>query len=103
MKIYDVTVPISEELVAYPGDPHVKIKRLSVIGQKDAKYNLSRLTLGTHCGTHVDSPFHLFADGTKVDHLPLEMLIGRARVIEITSSRIDKAVLQEFDLTVEMR
>ena len=103
MKIYDVTVPVSEKLVVYPGDPQVKIKRLSVIGQKDAKYNLSRLTLGTHTGTHIDSPFHLFADGMKVDHLPLEMLIGRARVIEITSPRIDETVLREFDLTAEMR
>lgn len=103
MKIYDVTVPISKELIVYPGDPQVKIKRLSTIGHKDGKYNLSVLTLGSHCGTHIDSPFHLFADGGTVDHLPLELLLGRARVVEITSSRIDETVLREFDLTTEVR
>jgi arylformamidase len=59
MKIYDVTVPISEELIVYPGDPQVRIERSSVIGQEDAKYNLSTITLGSHTGTHIDSPFHL--------------------------------------------
>ncbi len=103
MKIYDVTVPVSEKLIAYPGDPQIKIKRQSVIGQKNAKYNLSVITLGSHSGTHIDAPFHLLEDGTKVDRLPLEMLIGRARVVEITSPRIDEIVLQEFDLTTEVR
>ena len=103
MKIYDVTVPISKELIVYPGDPLVKIRRLSAIGQKDGKYNLSVLTLGSHTGTHIDSPFHLFADGETVDRLPLELLLGRARVVEITSARIDETVLREFDLTTEVR
>lgn len=103
MKIYDVTVPISKELIVYPGDPQVKIRRLSAIGQKDGKYNLSVLTLSSHCGTHIDSPFHLFADGETVDHLALELLLGRARVVEITSPRIDATVLQEFDLMTNVR
>ena len=40
--------------------------------------------MGTHTGTHVDAPRHFFDDGAGVDALPLDLLIGRARVVEIT-------------------
>ena len=40
--------------------------------------------MGTHTGTHVDAPRHFFDDGAGVDALSLDLLIGRARVVEIT-------------------
>ncbi|MEK6285373.1 MAG: cyclase family protein [Acidobacteriota bacterium] len=103
MKIYDVTVPLSKELVVYPGDPHVKINRRTKVNEDDAKYNLSRYSFSSHAGTHVDPPFHLIDGGITVDKLPLELLMGRARVVEVTAPFIDEAVLEEFDFTVDAR
>ncbi len=103
MKIYDVTVPLSKELVVYPGDPHVKINRRTKANEDDAKYNLSRYSFSSHAGTHVDPPFHLIEGGITVDKLPLELLIGRARVVEVTAPVVDEAVLEEFDFTVDAR
>jgi len=103
MKIYDVTVPLSKELVVYPGDPHVKINRRTKLNEDDGKYNLSRYSFGSHAGTHVDPPFHLIEGGLTVDQLPLELLLGRARVVEVTAPVIDEAVLEEFDFTVDAR
>ena len=103
MKIFDVTLPISKELIVYPGDPPIKIKRTQTIGKNGAKYNLSAFSFGSHTGTHIDAPLHLFQNGLAADHLPLEMLIGPARVVEITSPRIDEEALQEFDLTADVR
>ncbi|HET9529064.1 MAG TPA: cyclase family protein [Blastocatellia bacterium] len=103
MKIYDVTVPISKDLVIYPGDPPVKIERKSVINKDGAKSNLSRYSFGSHTGTHIDPPAHFIEGGVTVDRLPLELLIGRARVVEVTASRIDEAVLEEFDFTADVR
>jgi len=103
MKIFDVTVPISKNLPVYPGDPPVKIERKATIDKKDAKYNLSRYSFSSHVGTHVDAPFHFIADGKTVDQLPLELLMGRARVVEVTSPRIDEAALKEFDFTADAR
>lgn len=103
MKIYDVTVPLSKELVVYPGDPHVKINRRTKVNEEDAKYNLSRYSFGSHSGTHVDAPFHLIEGGGTVDKLALELLIGRARVVEVTAPCIDETVLEEFDFTVDAR
>jgi arylformamidase len=103
MKIYDVTVPLSKDSVVYPGDPHVKINRRAKVNEADAKYNLSRYSFSSHAGTHVDPPFHLIEGGLTVDKLPLELLIGRARVVEVTAPIIDEAVLEEFDFTVDAR
>jgi len=103
MKIYDVTLPISKDLVVYPGDPPVKIERKSIIGKTGAKSNLSRYSFGSHTGTHVDPPFHFIENGITVDKLPLELMMGRARVIEISNAVIDEGVLAEFDLTAVVR
>ena len=103
MKIYDVTVPLSKDIVIYPGDPHVKIERRTTINKNEAKANLSRISFGSHTGTHIDAPFHFIEDGVTVDKLPLELLIGRARVVEVTAPLIDEAVLDEFDFTADAR
>ena len=103
MKIFDVTVPISKDMPVYPGDPAVKIERKATIDKKEAKYNLSRYSFSSHVGTHVDAPFHFIADGQTVDQLPLEILIGRTRVVEVTAPRIDEAALKEFRFTADAR
>jgi arylformamidase len=103
MKIYDVTVPLSKESVVYPGDPHVKINRRTKVNEDESKYNLSRYSFSSHAGTHVDPPFHLIEGGITVDKLPLELLMGRARVVEVTAPIIDEPVLEEFDFTVDAR
>ncbi|HEU4389343.1 MAG TPA: cyclase family protein [Blastocatellia bacterium] len=103
MKIFDVTVPISPDMPVYPGDPPVKLERRKVIGHKESKANVTRFSFGSHTGTHVDPPFHFIADGITVDQLPLELLIGRVRVVEINASVIDETVLGEFDFTADVR
>ncbi len=42
--------------------------------------NVSTLHMSAHTGTHVDAPRHFFDDGAGAEALPLELLIGRARV-----------------------
>lgn len=103
MKIFDVTVPISKDMVVYPGDPPTKIERRRIIDRNDSKCNLTRYSFGSHTGTHVDPPFHFIENGVTVDKLPLELLMGRARVVEITAPSIDEAVLGEINLTEHMR
>ncbi|HUK89342.1 MAG TPA: cyclase family protein [Blastocatellia bacterium] len=103
MKIYDVTVPISKDMVVYPGDPPITIQRKQTIGKNGAQCNLSRYSFGSHSGTHIDPPFHFIENGITVDKIPLELLLGRARVVEITAACIDEAALEEFDFTPDAR
>ena len=88
MKIYDISVPISDKTPVYEGDPSVEITAANSIKNGDAA-NVSRLCCGVHTATHVDAPNH-FIDGTRtVDELDLEKLIGKCRVVEL-----DKDVLK---------
>ena len=87
MKIYDVTVAISENVPIYEGDPRVEIESSKQLAVGDGA-NVSQLCFGAHTGTHVDAPNH-FIEGTKrIDQLDLDKLIGRCRVVEIDRSVI---------------
>jgi arylformamidase len=80
MRILDVSVPIRPEMITYPGDPTVKLERISAIAD-GALANVSRLDLGVHTGTHVDAPVHFLDGAAAVEGLPLDALLGRVLVI----------------------
>jgi len=54
--------------------------------RKGDALTLSKLSLGAHSGTHIDAPQHFVRDGASIDKVPLDALIGHARVIEIPDS-----------------
>ena len=81
-RIYDITVPISATLPCYPGDPAVDITPVAQITRGDAA-NVSRVTLTSHSGTHLDVPRHFLAHGTTVDAIDLTVLLGPVRVCAI--------------------
>jgi arylformamidase len=82
-KLLDVSVPLAAGIAAYPGNPEFELLPVKRIAQGGSS-NVSRLVMGTHTGTHVDAPKHFFDDGAGVDALALDLLLGRARVVEIT-------------------
>ncbi len=79
--IYDISLPISEALAVWPGDPPVKILNASHISKGD-NCTTSMLTLGAHTGTHIDAPSHFIMDGNSVDTIALNVLVGQTLVIE---------------------
>lgn len=100
MKLFDVTRPIHEGMAAYEGDPRVVVRRVASVAA-GACANVSEVVLGSHTGTHVDPPLH-FRDGAPgVDALPLDIMIGPARVYALEGREpIDAAGLRRVDLTV---
>ncbi|HMF56432.1 MAG TPA: cyclase family protein [Pyrinomonadaceae bacterium] len=82
MRIYDISVPVSSETPIYPGDPGVKIEQWSALTEGDAA-NVSMLHFGAHTATHVDAPAHFIANASKVEEIPMDVLIGMATVVEI--------------------
>lgn len=100
MRIYDITVPISAERTpTYPGDPGIEIKQWAELAAGDAA-NVTLLNFGAHTATHIDAPAHFIAGAMKIDALPLEAMIGRARVLEIDEGvrSIDAPELARHDL-----
>jgi len=78
----DISIPIREAMAHWPGDPPISIKRIGDMEQGDTA-NMSVISMGTHSGTHVDAPIHFVKDGKGVDTIPLDTVVGKARVIEI--------------------
>jgi arylformamidase len=100
MSIYDITVPIRAGMPIYEGDPTLSIEPWSAMADGDSA-NVSFLHFGAHTGTHVDAPAHFIEGAGKIDSLPLNILIGPARVIRVPDDRmeVDAEFLNECDLT----
>lgn len=80
--IYDITLPLTADMPVWPDEPGPELTPLSRIADGDPA-NVTRLTLGSHTGTHVDAPRHFLNDGRTVDALALDALCGPARVIHV--------------------
>jgi arylformamidase len=86
--IYDVTVPISDAMLVWPGDPPVQLTRKSHLSQdKTHKIRVTAIEMGSHTGTHMDAPFHMIDGGRRLNDFALDTLIGKATVVEIPSAR----------------
>jgi len=83
MKIIDITRPLSEDILIYPGD------KRPVFRQVDrGNYLISDLQMSTHTGTHIDAPFHYLKTGDTIDSIPLSHIMGKCRVIDMTCAGI---------------
>ena len=82
MKLYDITLTISESIITWPRDPKVSIQKTRLIS-KGNSCNVSELKFGSHCGTHIDAPYHFEENGIKIDQIPLDYLIGDVTVFNI--------------------
>ena len=80
--IYDISLPIVNGGVVYPGNPEIRIEAQQAIANGGSS-NVSALSFGSHTGTHVDAPKHFFDDGVGVDALSLDVLMGPAMLISV--------------------
>jgi len=94
----DISVPVRPGMIIYPGDPTVSLERVMSIAD-GGMCNLSRLELGVHTGTHVDAPVHFIDGAPAAESLPLDVLIGPARVVDLTGAeRLDAAAFDGLEL-----
>jgi arylformamidase len=103
MKLIDVSVPLDSRTPTYPGNAAFTLEPTKRIARGDTS-NVSTLHMSAHAGTHVDAPRHFFDDAPSAEALPLEMLFGRTRVVEVRSRRaIDVDELATLDLSEDIR
>src|SRR5215471_14142978 len=86
----DASVPIYTGMVHFPNDPSIEIDTITHVERGDI-CTVSRMTMGTHTGTHIDAPIHFLPGGAGAEEIPLDNLIGPARVIEIRDPDAVKA------------
>jgi arylformamidase len=103
MKLIDVSVPLDAQLPTYPHNTRFTLEPLKRMARGDSS-NVSTLHMSAHTGTHVDAPRHFFDDGAGTEALPLDLLVGRARVIEIDSrTGVAAEDLRAIDLSDDIR
>jgi len=100
MKIHDVSVPIRDGGLVYPGNPPIHIELQQAIA-RGASSNVSHVDFGSHTGTHVDAPRHFSDAGSGVDQIALDVLIGPALVISFGDDvrAVTRGDLERHDLT----
>jgi arylformamidase len=89
-KWLDVSVPIYSGMVHFPDDPSIEIETITHVERGDV-CTLSAIRMGSHTGTHIDAPIHFLPGGAGAEDVPLENLVGPARVIEIKDHDAVKA------------
>ncbi len=107
MKLYDISMPISENMIVYKNRTEKKpVFRIVANYDKNSVYETD-ICLNLHTGTHVDAPLHVFKNGQMVDNYPLEKFYGDAIVIDLSNIEggidrehlIDKCI-QENDIVI---
>ena len=78
----DVSVSLRSGMVRWPDNPPVRIERTLDIERGDVA-SVSKISMGSHTGTHMDAPLHFVRGGEGMDRMPLAAAVGRARVVEV--------------------
>lgn len=96
--LIDVSYPYSGTMAIYPGNPEFMIERVQDL-QKGDSANVSRLTLGTHAGTHIDAPSHFIQGAKTIDQIPLDAMNGEAKLFDVQGHpEITKELLAQYEI-----
>lgn len=79
--IVDITRPVHPGMAVYPNNPGVRFELVQRAG--GGKNALTRVTLGSHTGTHIDAPSHIREGERGVSAYSLEQLCGSAEVVDV--------------------
>ncbi len=97
MKIIDISWPISEATTGYKDRHIVKLQEIKSFAKDGVRE--SKIQMSAHTGTHVDAPSHFLRDGKTIDQIPLDRVIGRCKVLDLTNvaEHITRDRLAEHD------
>jgi arylformamidase len=77
--IIDLTLPIHDGMRGFSWESKFTVERDG--------WNGRTLHLYSHCGTHMDSPFHFAAGPTTIDQIPLDRCCGTAHVVKLPNTQ----------------
>jgi arylformamidase len=98
MRIVDLSMTV-EECDSAPFAPEEKYFKLKPIIKWEEKGFVSNVVeMTVHAGTHIDSPHHFFRDKPSIEKLPLEPMMAKAIVLDLTSKGKAHARITPEDL-----
>jgi arylformamidase len=81
VKIIDITRPLSQNILTYPGDTSPVFRQ-----ESHERYVITSLHMSTHTGTHIDAPFHYLRAGDTIDTIPITSVVGICRVLDVADA-----------------
>lgn len=97
MKYIDLTQTFTADMPVFPGDPKASVTQ-TVFLEKDGN-NDHEIKTAMHVGTHLDAPFHMLADGKRLDEMSPDHFFGPGILIDTRGkSKIDATVLKNISL-----
>ena len=79
----DISYPLSNDMIHWPTSPIKPHIDLIYHPSKGQEVTMFQININVHHGTHIDAPRHFFDDGETIDEMPLDAIMGLARIIEI--------------------
>jgi kynurenine formamidase len=88
-KVVDLTHAYDGDFPTFAGNPGILYE--PAVKFADSGYQLWKLTIFEHTGTHIDAPLHFTEDGTSVAELAPETLMCPLAIIDIKARAMDDA------------
>lgn len=88
-KVVDLTHAYDGDFPTFDGNPGILYE--PAVKFAESGYQLWKLTIFEHTGTHIDAPLHFSEDGTSVAELPPETLVCPLCVIDIKAKAAEDA------------
>ena len=80
--LIDISQTLNKDMPVYPGIKTIDVHYNRSYENEDGMAE-SSISLNSHFGTHIESPFHFLKNGKKIEDLNLDIFCGPAQVIEI--------------------
>ncbi len=98
MKYTDISVPLSSKIPKWPGSIGFSRRQITIKNGDHTIIN-SEIICDVHAGTHIDAPAHHLVNGTTIDGMNLDTLVGPATIIDIQESHdITASVLARYNI-----
>ena len=103
MKMVDLTYAYDESTIYWPTAEGFKLEvDFKGFTEKGYYYSANSFCSAEHGGTHLDAPIHFYANRNSADEIPIENLIGKAVVIDVSEKCLnDKDYLIAVDDFIE--
>jgi kynurenine formamidase len=100
-RVIDLTHSYDPTFPTFDGKPGIELEW--AVNFAESGYQLHKLTIFEHTGTHIDAPLHFSADGASVDQIEPQHLVAPLIIIDISerasedaNSTVEKADIEAW-------
>jgi len=98
-KIIDISLSLQKGMPVWPKSFGIQLAKSQGFEKGDS-VNVSKLETDVHFGTHIENSLHFIKEGSPVEEITLEKLVGPVTVVELPKIRaITADILEKLDLS----